>query len=131
MPLAPNPPRFNLLPLSSYSGAGPAYQTGDHCDSHQKVYQKIAFFLLFDFSFFFFFCYLVKVLSLSTQIVFHEEKTSTNRVNWCASDYFDCKTIAYIFRQSFCSIYLYLILFSGFLEATRRCKAGGDPHSVI
>ncbi|XP_022785211.1 conserved oligomeric Golgi complex subunit 1-like isoform X1 [Stylophora pistillata] len=36
MPLAPNPPRFNLLPLSSYSGAGPAYQTGDHCDSHQK-----------------------------------------------------------------------------------------------
>nr|XP_058952613.1 conserved oligomeric Golgi complex subunit 1-like [Pocillopora verrucosa] len=36
MPLAPNPPRFNLLPLSSYSSVGPAYQTGDHNDSHQK-----------------------------------------------------------------------------------------------
>lgn len=45
MPLAPNPPRFNLLPLSSYSSVGPAYQTGDHNDSHQKVYLENCIFV--------------------------------------------------------------------------------------
>lgn len=36
MPLAPNPPRFNLLPLSSYSSAGLGYHPGDHGDSHEQ-----------------------------------------------------------------------------------------------
>ena len=39
MPLAPNPPRFTLLPLTSHTSAGSGAQTTDHI--HKKVWNTL------------------------------------------------------------------------------------------